>query len=127
MSAAQSGPHFLARTTATSSRPSTATSAHHVNLRGAEGRAVLHDLVARRTGVLDNLRGDHPPRLGTTYEAAEDANPRIVCAHLSAFGREGNRANWPGYDYLMQAEAGYLSLTGEPDRPPRALACRSST
>jgi crotonobetainyl-CoA:carnitine CoA-transferase CaiB-like acyl-CoA transferase len=46
------------------------------------------------------------------------ANPRIVCAHLSAYGREGSRAAWPGYDYLMQAEAGYLSLTGEPDQAP---------
>jgi succinate---hydroxymethylglutarate CoA-transferase len=49
------------------------------------------------------------------------ANPRIVCAHLSAYGREGSRAHWPGYDYLMQAEAGYLSLTGEPDGPPSRM------
>jgi succinate--hydroxymethylglutarate CoA-transferase len=89
-----------------------------LNLRGAEGRAVLHDLVRGADGVLDNLRGDQPARLGTTYDALKDANPRIVCAHLSAFGRGGNRANWPGYDYLMQAEAGYLSLTGEPDGAP---------
>jgi crotonobetainyl-CoA:carnitine CoA-transferase CaiB-like acyl-CoA transferase len=41
-----------------------------------------------------------------------------VCVHLSAYGRSGSRASWPGYDYLMQAEAGYLSLTGEPDGPP---------
>ena len=68
--------------------------------------------------VLDNLRGDLPPRLGVTYDPLKDANPRIVCAHLSAYGREGSRAAWPGYDYLMQAEAGYLSLTGEPDQPP---------
>ncbi len=42
----------------------------------------------------------------------------IVCAHLSAYGREGSRRTWPGYDYLMQAEAGYLAVTGEPDGPP---------
>lgn len=89
-----------------------------LNLRGAEGRAVLHDLVRGADGVLDNLRGDQPARLGTTYDALKHANPRIVCAHLSAFGREGSRATWPGYDYLMQAEAGYLSLTGEPDGAP---------
>ena len=68
--------------------------------------------------MLDNLRGDQPPRLGVTYDQLKSANPRIVCAHLSAYGREGSRAAWPGYDYLMQAEAGYLSLTGEPDQPP---------
>ncbi len=89
-----------------------------LDLRAAEGRAVLGDLAATADGVLDNLRGDQPARLGVTYEALRGANPRIVCAHLSAYGREGSRAAWPGYDYLMQAEAGYLSLTGEPDAPP---------
>src|SRR5208283_1206041 len=69
-------------------------------------------------GVLDNLRGDQPARLGVTYDDLREANPCIVCAHLSAYGRDGSRANWPGYDYLMQAEAGYLSLTGEPDGAP---------
>ena len=89
-----------------------------LNLRAPGGRQVLHDLVAHADGVLDNLRGDQPDRLGVTYDALKAANPRIVCAHLSAYGRTGSRTNWPGYDYLMQAEAGYLSLTGEPDSPP---------
>ena len=89
-----------------------------LSLRTAEGRAVLGDLVRGADGVLDNLRGDQPARLGVTYDALKDASPRIVCAHLSAYGRDGSRANWPGYDYLMQAEAGYLSLTGEPDGAP---------
>ena len=48
----------------------------------------------------------------------KEVNPRIVCAHLSAYGRSGSRRAWPGYDYLMQAEAGHLTLTGEPDGPP---------
>jgi len=89
-----------------------------LNLRADGARAVLADLVGSADAVLDNLRGDQPARLGVTYDALKDANPRIVCAHLSAYGREGSRAAWPGYDYLMQAEAGYLSLTGEPDGPP---------
>jgi len=89
-----------------------------LNLRAPGGQLVLRDLVATADGVLDNLRGDQPARLGVTYDALKTANPRIVCAHLSAYGRTGSRANWPGYDYLMQAEAGYLSLTGEPDTPP---------
>jgi crotonobetainyl-CoA:carnitine CoA-transferase CaiB-like acyl-CoA transferase len=62
-----------------------------------------------------------PEKLGLTYPALAAANPRIVCAHLSAYGRVGARADWPGYDYLMQAETGYLSLTGEPDGPPARM------
>lgn len=89
-----------------------------LNLKHPEGRALFRRLVREADAVLDNLRGDLPEKLGTTYEALKDVNPRIVCAHLSAYGREGPRRTWPGYDYLMQAEAGYLSLTGEPDGPP---------
>jgi len=89
-----------------------------LDLKKPAARAILHALAARADGVLDNLRGDLPRELGLTYDALAAANPRIVCAHLSAYGREGSRAGWPGYDYLMQAEAGYLSLTGEPEGPP---------
>jgi crotonobetainyl-CoA:carnitine CoA-transferase CaiB-like acyl-CoA transferase len=82
------------------------------------GQAVLHDLVRSADALASNLRGDVPARLGLVYSHLKDANPKIVCAHLSAYGREGPRADWPGFDYLMQAEAGYFSLTGEPEAPP---------
>ena len=89
-----------------------------LNIKAPEGKALLHALLREADAVLDNLRGDLPEKLGLTYAALQEVNPAIVCAHLSAYGREGPRRNWPGYDYLMQAEAGYLSLTGEPDGPP---------
>jgi crotonobetainyl-CoA:carnitine CoA-transferase CaiB-like acyl-CoA transferase len=89
-----------------------------LDLKHPEGRAAFRALAAAADAVLDNLRGDLPEKLGLTYEALKDANPRIVCAHLSAYGRTGSRRSWPGFDYLMQAEAGHMSLTGEPDGPP---------
>jgi crotonobetainyl-CoA:carnitine CoA-transferase CaiB-like acyl-CoA transferase len=89
-----------------------------LDLQHPEGRAVFRDLARTAEGVFDNLRGDLPAKLGLTYEALKEVNPGIVCAHLSAYGREGSRAAWPGYDYLMQAEAGHMSMTGEPDGPP---------
>jgi crotonobetainyl-CoA:carnitine CoA-transferase CaiB-like acyl-CoA transferase len=89
-----------------------------LDLKAPAGQAVLRDLAARADGVLNNLRGDQPARLGLTYAALREANPAVVCAHLSAYGRTGSRADWPGFDYLMQAEAGYLALTGEPEGPP---------
>jgi crotonobetainyl-CoA:carnitine CoA-transferase CaiB-like acyl-CoA transferase len=52
-------------------------------------------------------------------------NPKIVCVHLSAYGRNNERASWPGYDYLMQAESGLMHLTGEPDGPPSRLGAPS--
>jgi len=89
-----------------------------LDLSREEGRSLLRRLAGTADGVLDNLRGDLPAKLGLTYDALKDLNPRIVCAHLSAYGREGSRAAWPGYDYLMQAEAGHMSLTGDPQGPP---------
>ena len=91
------------------------------NLKSAAGRAAFHKLVARSDAVLNNLRGDQPDKLGLTYESLAAINPRIVCAHLSAYGRHNERRAWPGYDYLMQAEAGYLHVTGEPGSPPARM------
>jgi succinate--hydroxymethylglutarate CoA-transferase len=89
-----------------------------LDLACEEGQAVLHDLVKSADALTCNLRGDVPDKLGLTYETLGKINPRIVCAFLTAYGREGPRQKWPGYDYLMQAEAGYFALTGEPEGNP---------
>ena len=92
-----------------------------LNLKHPQAQRVLHALVRTADATFDNLRGDQPEKLGVTYAELKASNPKIVCAHLSAYGREGPRKAWPGYDYLMQAEAGYLSVTGEPDGPPARM------
>jgi crotonobetainyl-CoA:carnitine CoA-transferase CaiB-like acyl-CoA transferase len=89
-----------------------------LNLRTPEGRDLLHRLVARVDAVYNNLRGDLPAKLGLDYAALGPLNPRIVCCSLSGFGRTGPRRGDPGYDYLLQAYAGFMSVTGEPDAPP---------
>jgi crotonobetainyl-CoA:carnitine CoA-transferase CaiB-like acyl-CoA transferase len=89
-----------------------------LNLRTPEGRDLLHRLVARVDAVYNNMRGDLPGKLGLDYAALSAVNPKIVCCSLSGFGRTGPRAADPGYDYLLQAYAGFMSVTGEPDAPP---------
>lgn len=99
-----------------------------LDLKTPEGQDILHRLVKCSHAVTNNARGDQPDKLGLTYAALSRSNPAIVCVHASAYGRSnmlsasadgGNeRESWPGYDYLMQAEAGFLSVTGEPDAPP---------
>jgi crotonobetainyl-CoA:carnitine CoA-transferase CaiB-like acyl-CoA transferase len=89
-----------------------------LDLRKEDGRQVFEDLVRVSDGVYNNLRGDLPRRLGLDYAALGQLNPRIVCCSLSGFGLTGPRAAEPGYDYLMQGYAGFMSLTGEPDAPP---------
>jgi crotonobetainyl-CoA:carnitine CoA-transferase CaiB-like acyl-CoA transferase len=92
-----------------------------LDLKTVDGQQAFRRLVAKSDAVLNNLRGDQPDKLGLTFEALKDTNPRIVCAHLSAYGRDNERRAWPGYDYLMQAEAGYLHVTGEPGSPPARM------
>jgi crotonobetainyl-CoA:carnitine CoA-transferase CaiB-like acyl-CoA transferase len=116
------GPHFT--------RPGESVYFHAFNLNkrsltldlnASEGQVILRKLAATAHGVVNNLRGDLPARLGLTYAALKDTNPAIVCAHLSAYGRDNPRAKWPGYDYLMQAEAGYCMLTGDPAGEPQRM------
>lgn len=89
-----------------------------LSLRSEAGRRVLHDLVRASDAVANNLRGDLPAKMGLTYDTLGKVNERIVTASLSGFGVEGPRAAQPGYDYLAQALAGWMSMTGEPDDPP---------
>lgn len=92
-----------------------------LDLASDGGRQVFHDLVRTADAIAGNNRGDVQEKLGLTYAHLGKIKPAIVCAHLTGYGREGERANWPGYDYLMQAEAGYFSVTGEPGGPPARM------
>jgi crotonobetainyl-CoA:carnitine CoA-transferase CaiB-like acyl-CoA transferase len=89
-----------------------------LDLRSEGGRQVLEDLVARADAVYSNLRGDQPRKLRLTYDDLKHVNERIVCCSLSGFGMTGPRAPEAGYDYIMQAMAGWMSLTGGPESPP---------
>lgn len=92
-----------------------------LDLKHPLGKDAFHRLAGTADAVMNNLRGDQPEKLGLTYSALKSVNPRLVCAHLSAYGRNNDRKSWPGYDYLMQAEAGFFHLTGEPDTPPSRM------
>ena len=89
-----------------------------LDLRSEGGRAALRRLVAASDAVYSNLRGDRPAKLGLTYDALRDVNPRIVCCSLSGFGQTGPRASQGAYDYVIQGMAGWMSMTGGPDAPP---------
>ena len=118
----QSGPHYLGPNdsqfyqTFNLGKKSLA-----LDLRAPEGRAVLERLIPTADILFNNLRGDQPGKLRLTHADMAGLNPRIVCGHLSGYGRTGPRATWPAYDYLMQAEAGFLHVTGEPDTPPSRM------
>jgi crotonobetainyl-CoA:carnitine CoA-transferase CaiB-like acyl-CoA transferase len=89
-----------------------------LDLKTPAGQDVLHRLVETAHAVYSNLRGDVASQLGLTYEQLSQFNRAIVCVSLSAYGRDGERSAEPGYDPLIQAEAGWAALTGDPDGPP---------
>ena len=91
-----------------------------LNLKAREGREIIEKLAGMSHAVFNNLRGDQGPELGLDYSSLKHANPKIVCCSLTGFGTTGPQASEPGYDYLMQAYAGYMSLTGDPQGPPAA-------
>lgn len=90
-----------------------------LDIRTPQGREVFHDLVRSADAVYSNLRGDVPAKLGIRYADLAHVNPRIVCCSLTGFGMTGPRSDEPGYDYVLQALAGWMSLTGEPGGPPQ--------
>ena len=92
-----------------------------LDLKTPQGREILHKLVARSDALVGNMRGNQPAKLGLDYASLKSINPKIVCGHISAYGRDTSRADWPGYDFLMQAETGFMSVTGEPGGPPVRL------
>lgn len=89
-----------------------------LDLKSAEGREQFEHLVVSADAVVNNLRGDLPAKLRLDYPNLAPLNAKLVCLHISAYGRDNDRASWPGYDFLMQAEAGLMSITGEPTGSP---------
>ena len=89
-----------------------------LDLRSKVGRGVFERLVQTSAVVFNNLRGDLPDRMRLTYAYMKDIKPRIVCVSLSGYGRKGPRRSDPGYDAVVQAEAGWAAMTGEPTAPP---------
>ncbi|MCW3066685.1 MAG: hypothetical protein JWN32_3857 [Solirubrobacterales bacterium] len=83
-----------------------------------DGRAAVLDLVRSADVVVDNFRPGVMAKLGLDHAALEGVNPRIVTCSLTSYGETGPYAPRPGYDYTVQALAGVMSLTGEPDGPP---------
>lgn len=89
-----------------------------LDITSPAGRRVFEDLVRHSDVVFSNLRGDVPAKMRITYDDLKHLNRAIVCCSLTGFGMSGPRSAEPGYDYILQGLAGWMSVTGEPDGPP---------
>jgi len=88
-----------------------------VSLRDERGREVVIRLADEADVFLQSLRPGLAERLGLGVDDVRARNPRLVYCSIGAYGHTGPLAGEPGYDALMQAAGGLISMTGEPDRP----------
>jgi len=92
-----------------------------LDLKHPRARRVLDALVARADVLVENFRPGTMERLGLGYEAVRAQNPRAIYCSISGFGQTGPRRLEAGYDAMMQAEGGLMSITGAADGPPFRL------
>jgi crotonobetainyl-CoA:carnitine CoA-transferase CaiB-like acyl-CoA transferase len=89
-----------------------------VDVKQPDGRAIVERLVSRADVFVQSLRAGAVSELGLDWERASLLNPRLVYCSVTAFGTEGPLADRPGYDPLMQALGGIMSVNGHPGQPP---------
>ena len=112
------GPHFLGGESAYYLNFNRNKRSVTLDLRTPQGREVLHRLVGVSDVVFDAFRPSVLDRLGLDYETLRAINPSIIACSLSAFGQEGPYRERPGFDGIVQAMGGGMSVTGNPDQPP---------
>jgi crotonobetainyl-CoA:carnitine CoA-transferase CaiB-like acyl-CoA transferase len=89
-----------------------------LDLKREGGLDVLRRLVARADVLVQSLRAGAIAELGLDYPAASALNPRLIYCSITAYGPRGPMAHLPGYDPLMQAYAGLMSVNGHPGQEP---------
>ncbi|CAJ6873739.1 CAIB/BAIF family protein [Burkholderia pseudomallei] len=89
-----------------------------VDLQTQAGRRIARELAAQADVVVHNFKAGGAEKLGLGYDALAALNPRLVHCAISGYDRSGPEAGRPGYDLVVQGEAGLMALNGEAGRPP---------
>lgn len=112
------GPPFWGKTSTTFLSLNRNKKSVVLDIKHHEGQRILRDLVERADILVHNLRAGTLERLGFGYEEVSAQNSSIIYCAMTAYGSSGPMSADPGYDVLMQAFAGLMSITGEPEGPP---------
>jgi len=92
-----------------------------LDFKDPRGRRILEQLIDRADVLVENFRPGTMARLGLDYETLRPRCPRLIYSSISGFGQTGPRRSQPGYDAVIQAEGGLMSITGAADGPPFRL------
>ena len=93
-----------------------------IDMKTDQGVELVRRLASKADVLIENFRPGTMERLGLGEPALRGLNPRLVYASLSGFGADGPMKDWPGYDLIMQAWGGFMSITGRPDGEPTKVA-----
>lgn len=89
-----------------------------VNLKTDEGREILRELAMQSDVLVENFRPGTLKKFGLDFETLHDFNPGLIYCSISGFGQTGSLRDKPGYDFMIQAMGGIMSITGEPVGEP---------
>ncbi len=89
-----------------------------VDMATPEGQALLQRMAAQSDVVVENFKTGGLSQYGLDYESLKTANPRLIYCSVTGFGHDGPHAQRAGYDLMIQATSGMMSITGRPDEVP---------
>ncbi|NDP43512.1 MAG: CoA transferase, partial [Aromatoleum sp.] len=91
-----------------------------LDVKHPDAAKILEGLVQRADVLVQNLAPGASARLGLSYGALRERNPRLIVCDISGYGEDGPYRDKKAYDLLIQSESGFVSITGSPDAPAKA-------
>ncbi|HJW43159.1 MAG TPA: CoA transferase [Geothrix sp.] len=92
-----------------------------IDLHTPDGKARLEALLQEADVLVENFLPDSAERLGLTWERLHALYPKLILASIRGFASDVGASRRPGYDFIIQAESGWMSITGEPDGRPMKI------
>jgi len=89
-----------------------------VDLKASEGQEIIRRLAMLCDVLVENFRTGTLDEMGLGFDDLHTINPRLIYCSISGYGRTGPYADRPGYDFIIQAEAGFMGITGPEEGPP---------
>jgi crotonobetainyl-CoA:carnitine CoA-transferase CaiB-like acyl-CoA transferase len=89
-----------------------------INLKTDEGKKILRDLALQSDVLVENFRPGTLEKFGLDFAALYKMNPKLIYCSITGFGQTGSMRDKPGYDFMIQALGGLMSVTGEPEGEP---------
>jgi len=89
-----------------------------INLKSDEGKKILRDLALQSDVLVENFRPGTLEKFGLDFETLHELNPKLIYCSITGFGQTGSMRDKPGYDFMIQALGGLMSISGEPEGEP---------